>query len=74
MNIEQQHFTIKQLAELWGMSRETIRRMFLLEPGVVKLRAKAPAKGHQRNYTSWRIPREVAERVYRRSTVAGRPE
>ena len=73
MNINQDHYTPAQLAQQWGVSYRTIIRMFSNEPGVVKLRSGPPVKGHRRGYTTWRIPREVAERVYRRSTVPGTP-
>jgi len=69
MNIEQEHYTIRELAAMWRLSYSTIKRMFQSEPGVLKMRGAPPVKGHRRNYTSWRIPREVAERVYRRSSV-----
>lgn len=68
--IEEHHYRVKELAKLWNMSTDTIRRLFRNEPGVVMLgRGK---KGHQREYHIMLIPKAVAERVYRRSTLGGK--
>jgi excisionase family DNA binding protein len=32
----QQHYTVDQVAEMWSISRDTIRRLFAAEPGVLK--------------------------------------
>ena len=31
----ERHYTVDELAELWGMSDDFVRRLFLNEPGVV---------------------------------------
>lgn len=53
----QRHFTCKELAELWHMSESTVFKMFVDEPGVIKI-------GERRTKVSIRVPIEVAERVY----------
>ena len=53
-------FTAKQLAELWNLSEDVIRKEFENEPGVLKLARKRKGK---RPYKTLRIPREVADRV-----------
>lgn len=58
------HFSVKEIARMWGLSPAAIRRMFRHEPGV--LRFGKEKKGHQRDYVTLRIPVSVAERVYRR--------
>ena len=54
-----------ELAALWGLSAEAVRRMFLAEPGVFVLGRSASTR-RQRQYRTLRIPASVAERVHRR--------
>jgi hypothetical protein len=63
----ERHFTPKQLAELWGFDPNTIRRMFIDEPGVLKV-GKQVRRDGKRPYVSLRIPGSVAKRVYDRKT------
>jgi hypothetical protein len=62
------HYTLAQVAEAWGVSTDTVRRMFEGEPGVLVIE---PATGRysRRRYRTLRIPATVAERVHRRMTV-----
>jgi hypothetical protein len=60
----EKHYSALDLAQLWGLSEKTIRRMFVDEPGVVKW-------GHEerrfkRGYMTLRIPESVVQRVHRR--------
>ncbi len=60
----ERHYTLAELAQLWGLSEKTIRRIFSEEPGVVKW-------GHdegrlKRAYVTLRVPESVVERVHRR--------
>ena len=59
----EKHYAPDELAELWGVSAETIRITFRKEPGVLQL--QQPTKG-KRQYVLLRIPESVAERVHRR--------
>ena len=59
------HFSPDELAEAWSLSADTIRRMFEKEPGVLIFQNPVRA-AHVRRRRLIRIPREVAERVYRR--------
>lgn len=63
----ERHYTPQELAELWGFDHTTIRRMFVDEPGVLKV-GKSARRDGKRAYVSLRIPASVAERVYRRKT------
>jgi len=58
------HFAPDELAELWGVSVDSIRRIFRDEPGVLKIGEKSPK--HKRQYLTLRIPESVAERVHQR--------
>lgn len=63
----ERHFSVEALAELWGMSEDFVRRLFLREPGVVVFHNARPGK---RVYRTLRIPESVALRVHRRMTRA----
>ena len=56
-------YTPKELAELWQLSENSIRRLFQDEDGVFTLDNTAKGK---RGYTTLRIPEAVALRVWRR--------
>ena len=60
----ERHFSPAELAELWSLSEDTIRRMFEREPGVLIF--ENAARNPNRRRRTLRIPQSVAERVYRR--------
>lgn len=57
----ERHFSVEELAELWGVSDDFVRRLFLHEPGVVIFSHYRPGR---RTYRTMRIPESVAERVH----------
>jgi hypothetical protein len=59
----ERHFSIEELVELWGVSYDFVRRLFLKEPGVVVFANPRPGR---RVYRTIRIPESVALRVHRR--------
>lgn len=63
----QHHYTVEQVAEMWNISRDTIRRLFLGEEGVLKI--ERPGSRYKRSYVTLRIPESVLNRVYQR--IAG---
>jgi AraC-like DNA-binding protein len=67
--LTERHYTVKELAQMWGLSPTAIRRLFRDEPGV--LRFGREKRGHQRDYMTLRIPASVLERVYRRMMRPG---
>jgi hypothetical protein len=60
-------YTVAEVAELTGFSRQTITRLFENEPGVIIIGRGEQL--HTRSYRSIRIPNAVYERVIRRFTV-----
>jgi hypothetical protein len=60
----EKHYEPSELAEMWGVSPETIRSIFRDEPGVLKI-GKTGAK-HKRGYIALRIPGSLAELVHTR--------
>ena len=65
IDIEGKHYRVKELAQMWSVSRWYIRDLFQDEPGVVIL--NRPITGHKRAYSTMLIPEAVAARVYQRS-------
>ncbi len=60
----ERHYTIAEIAGLWNVSIDFVRRLFAEEPGVLVF-------GDQRNerkrrYTTMRIPESVLKRVHNR--------
>ncbi len=43
----ERHYSVDELAELWGMSGDFVRRLFLHEPGVVIFHHHRPARAHR---------------------------
>jgi len=64
----EQHFSVAQVADRWGLSEDSVRRLFEQEPGVLVIE---PPRGrfNRRRYRTLRIPASVAERVHRRLSV-----
>ena len=63
----ERHFTTKELAALWKVSEDTVRRCFQKEAGVIEI--TAGKKVSKRRYTTLRIPESVAIRVHRRLSL-----
>jgi hypothetical protein len=60
----EKHYTPAELAELWGVSVQTVRDLFKDEDGVLKLGSDGTR--NRRAYKTLRIPHSVAERVHTR--------
>ena len=60
----ERHYTCAEVAALWNISPDEVRKIFQNEPGVLVLGNQA--SGHKRRYTTLRIPESVLERVHRR--------
>jgi hypothetical protein len=65
----ERHYSVLELAELWNLSENTIRRMFENEPGVLKWGSREGR--FKRRYTTLRIPETVALRVHQQLQAAG---
>ena len=59
-------YSVKELAFLWNMSPESIRRLFVREPGTLIFRIQQTGR---RTYRNIRIPGKVALRIQNRMTV-----
>ena len=59
----EKHYSVSELATIWKLSENTIRRMFEHEPGVIRWGA---GEGRfKRRYITLRIPETVVLRVHR---------
>lgn len=68
LHVEEECLTIRDVASRLKINEETVRRMFMNEPGVIVI--YRPRKG-RRQYRTLRIPERVFDRVITRFTRAG---
>ena len=59
----ERHYRIGELAELWGLGRETLRKIVVSEPGVIKV-----CMGRKKAHVTYSVPESVAARIHRRLT------
>ena len=67
--MHERHYSPSELAELWNLSTDTVRRMFENEFGVLVF--ENPVKSSSRRFRTLRIPESVAQRVYCRFSNCG---
>jgi hypothetical protein len=66
----ERHYSVAQVAEQWGLSTDTVRRLFEHEPGVLVIEPERGRMSRRRRYRTLRIPAAVVERVHRMHLVA----
>jgi len=66
--MDEQLRTVAEIAEMLGVSTDTVRHLFADEPGVIDLDRHEPAQGRRR-YRLLRIPDSVLDRVVNRKRV-----
>lgn len=59
------HYSPAEIAEVWNLSADCVRKIFENEPGVLVIGNAQPKRG-KRSYTTLRIPQTVLDRVHRR--------
>jgi len=55
------HYRMGDLARMWGLGRETVRKLVKDDPGVIKIRM-----GHQQAHTVYSVPESAARRIHTR--------
>jgi hypothetical protein len=65
----ERHYSPTELAQLWSLSTDTVRRIFENEPGVLVF--ENPVRSSSRRFRTLRIPTSIAERVYSRFSNYG---
>jgi hypothetical protein len=68
LSFAERHYSIAEVAAVWQLSPDAVRRIFQNEPGVLILGGQRPP--HKRKYTTLRVPESVLLRVHRRMTKA----
>jgi len=66
----ERHYTVAQIAEMWGYSTDTIRRTFENEPGVIGIGKRLTVR--KRRHITIRIPESVLRQVHHRLMDQGR--
>ena len=57
----EKHYRIGELAEMWGLGRETVRKLVKDDPGVIKIRM-----GRKHAHTVYSVPESAARRIHTR--------
>lgn len=65
----EKHYSVLEVAKLWSLSENTVRRMFTGEPGVVEWGCEETR--FKRAYKTMRIPESILQRVHRRLAKVG---
>ncbi len=66
----EQHFTVQQVALMWGISEESVRRLFRDEPGVLKISGPTLNKRRKHNpHVLLRIPASVLHRLHQQRSA-----
>lgn len=61
---QEQHFTVRDIAKLWKLSQQTVRRIFGDEPGVLII--ERPETRNKRGYRTMSIPGSIVQRIHSR--------
>lgn len=64
----ERHYSVKEVAEMWSLSPDAVRRVFADEPGVLVIGDSSSP--YKRTYRTLRIPQSTLERVHRRMSRA----
>jgi hypothetical protein len=62
----EKHYAVAEIAALWSLSSDAVRKLFEDESGVLVLGGQGSP--HKRRYTTLRVPESVLQRVHRRMT------
>jgi hypothetical protein len=57
----ERHYRISELARLWSLGRETVRKLVKDDPGVIKIRM-----GRKKAHTIYSVPESAAQRIHTR--------
>jgi hypothetical protein len=65
--IEDAYYSVGEIAQMWKLSRDSVRRIFSDEPGVLAISPRQ--RRGKRAYVTLRIPASVVERVHRKMSL-----
>jgi hypothetical protein len=58
------HYTVADVAKRWNLSKDTVRRIFSREKGVLLIPSRNPRRALRANYNTMLIPESVVKRVH----------
>jgi len=62
----EKHYRISELARMWSLGRETVRRLVKDDPGVIKV-----ILGRKKSHTLYSVPESAAQRIHTRLLSRG---
>jgi hypothetical protein len=71
LRFKEKHYSVNEIAEMWSTSRDTVRRIFLNEPGVIDVSANPHGRDNKRKrrHRTLLVPESVVGRVYARRSL-----
>lgn len=61
----EQHYTVQQVAKMWAVSEDSVRRLFAGQPGVLQISMPRLQRNRkQKPHVLLRIPASVVERLH----------
>lgn len=60
----EKHYSVPEIATLWGLSEDTIRALFRNHPGVLKIASPELVRRKKRGYCVLRVPESVLQKVH----------
>lgn len=63
----ERHYSPAEVARMWSVSVDSVRRLFRTEPGVLLISPRH--RNGKRRYATLRIPASVLERVHKRCSL-----
>jgi hypothetical protein len=55
----QKHYSVAEVSAMWGVSKDTVRRVFSDQPGVLRITHTTNKKRNARRYVTLRIPEGI---------------
>jgi hypothetical protein len=55
----EKHYRVGELARMWRLGRETVRKLVKDDPGVIKIRM-----GRKKAHTVYSVPESAAQRIH----------
>lgn len=68
----EQHYSVQQVAEMWGLSAEKVRLMFQDVEGVLKISFTGMSKKKRKPYVTLRIPASILEQFHQERSAGFR--
>jgi hypothetical protein len=66
---QEPHYSVIEIARMWNLSEQIVRKIFEHEPGVLVITGKA--KFSRRAYRTFRVPATVVRRKHKELSEAG---